>query len=736
MKKKLTSLYFRKMNKENFDPDPDWNYYNRDKSHNSSFYGKTPGVCTNTKMELCQILRTTNENEKQGFRNLSVRNQRSKNYWGSPSKILLGGCESENHGEPSQGNAGNCEGQNVEDEATAMDFCSELPVQGGFENNLVQGSEGLDKRRRKNRKRKKRKKAGNLSRYSEREIQREIERNQKVLNEKVRIENLKSCLGNPWDEVSFDEKKKFALHFYYTHLQEHSGECSRIKGPSRDHAAGLVGVSSRTIGQWALDFETTTYIQESKRGRHSKTKTPINDELFCYEFKAHVKENTRKRGEANLTAAELVKWVNARLNLEGQDCYSERTVVNWLHATGFKVTESRKGIYFDGHERPDVVEDRARFIKEYEEYYKEAVKIDPTTLETIDKDMKYLLISQDEKIHHSNDVQARHWDDGHMNFPPAKSQGRTVMTSDFVDPIGGFVQYSDEVWSGMIDSEDVQNQIMANGGGWKGECRARRAGKILDVRVDGYYDSTSCTPDFVKAVKISKANYPLLTPVINTDWSPIHGSYGSDALNAAKMNVGIGGKQPIMKDGYFTNAEGIKVSQSMVFKEGPHRGKAKGLKQVCIERFGAESIKGKRQDDLVKLLEKEPDFQNQKPLIVEACEAAGGKVLFGTKFHPELMTIENVYRDISAFMKRRNIVGSSVGYVERICDSYGSVDIKNIRKYFLSVLKFMSLYKSGETGDSVFLAMTKQRKKHREGLVFGQVDHSKKSYKRKRNFSI
>ena len=139
---------------------------------------------------------------------------------------------------------------------------------------------------------------------------------------------------------------------------------------------------------------------------------------------------------------------------------------------------------------------------------------------------------------------------------------------------------------------------------------------------------------------------------------------------------------------------------------------------------------------MVKLLEKEPDFQNQKPLIVEACEAAGGKVLFGTKFHPELMTIENVYRDISAFMKRRNIVGSSVGYVERICDSYGSVDIKNIRKYFLSVLKFMSLYKSGETGDSVFLAMTKQRKKHREGLVFGQVDHSKKSYKRKRNFSI
>ena len=27
------------------------------------------------------------------------------------------------------------------------------------------------------------------------------------------------------------------------------------------------------------------------------------------------------------------------------------TVVNWLHILGFKVTETKKGVYFDGHER-------------------------------------------------------------------------------------------------------------------------------------------------------------------------------------------------------------------------------------------------------------------------------------------------------------------------------------------------------------------------------------------------
>ena len=36
----------------------------------------------------------------------------------------------------------------------------------------------------------------------------------------------------------------------------------------------------------------------------------------------------------------------------------------------------------------------------------------------------------------------------------------------------------------------------------------------------------------------------------------------------------------------------------MVFQEGPDKGKAKGLRQVCTERFGPEAVKGKLQDGL------------------------------------------------------------------------------------------------------------------------------------------
>lgn len=50
--------------------------------------------------------------------------------------------------------------------------------------------------------------------------------------------------------------------------------------------------------------------------------------------------------------------------------------------------------------RPDVILDRERFIEEFETYYKDAVKIDPETLEIKDLDKPFILLSQDEKIHH------------------------------------------------------------------------------------------------------------------------------------------------------------------------------------------------------------------------------------------------------------------------------------------------------------------------------------------------
>ena len=46
----------------------------------------------------------------------------------------------------------------------------------------------------------------------------------------------------------------------------------------------------------------------------------------------------------------------------------EHTAVNWLKKLGYECKDVRKGIYIDGHKRPDVVEYRAKFLAKMEEY--------------------------------------------------------------------------------------------------------------------------------------------------------------------------------------------------------------------------------------------------------------------------------------------------------------------------------------------------------------------------------
>ena len=73
------------------------------------------------------------------------------------------------------------------------------------------------------------------------------------------------------------------------------------------------------------------------------------------------------------------------------------------------------------------------------------------------------------------------------------------MTSDFVTVLDGFVQYHDGPWEELKKNEDIKAEIKK-----LGEDRARRAGSILDVSKDGYYNADKCTADFVKVRRRKK----------------------------------------------------------------------------------------------------------------------------------------------------------------------------------------------------------------------------------------
>jgi hypothetical protein len=185
--------------------DPDYSFFSRDKSHNISFYKQTPGVCTSSKQELNLLLRTTEHPDTVSDHGKSEENLEPRQpdpYWTAPSNILR------------QEILENNLTRAVEPLDVVMQHVPDR--HGDFELDEVKML------KRKNPKKKTKvggKKAKNLSKYSQREQAREIARNSKKLSDKIQIENLKRILGNPWDGVCFDEKKKFGLHFYYSRLQ-------------------------------------------------------------------------------------------------------------------------------------------------------------------------------------------------------------------------------------------------------------------------------------------------------------------------------------------------------------------------------------------------------------------------------------------------------------------------------------------------------------------------------------
>lgn len=62
----------------------------------------------------------------------------------------------------------------------------------------------------------------------------------------------------------------------------------------------------------------------------------------------------------------LRRYVNECLfpELEIEDTIGVTTATAWLKKLGYRLRRYQKGIYYDGHERPDVVQKRNEFIKD------------------------------------------------------------------------------------------------------------------------------------------------------------------------------------------------------------------------------------------------------------------------------------------------------------------------------------------------------------------------------------
>jgi hypothetical protein len=392
------------------------------------------------------------------------------------------------------------------------------------------------------------------------------------------------------------------------------------------------------------------------------------------------------------------------------------TATRWLNILGYSFQQHRQGIYYDGHERDDVIQYRKKFLEEMFEHEKYMSKYEGEAMNRIYPNLpegkkERILVTHDECIFYSNDGKRGVWAKNGELPLRKKGNGRSIMVSEFLTEVDGRLR---------LQPDDVMKHPNI-----PKEARCYlKPGK----NQEGYWTAEHLLEQIeYKAIPIFETLYPNCIAVFAFDNSSNHAVFRKDALVASRMNLKPGGKQPIMRDTYFGPD---RQPQSMVFPathpDEKLRGQPKGIKQVLIERgkwppegliLECKDCKEKIQDEsrisccARQVLSLEPDFLAQRGAIEELIKKAGHECIFYPKFHCELNFIER-YWGASKRHARENCDYSWNGLQQMVPKSLDQVPLVMIRKFARKCWRYMDAYRKGISGKLAEYAV-KKYKSHR-----------------------
>ena len=530
-------------------------------------------------------------------------------------------------------------------------------------------------------------------------------------------------------------------------------ECSHVVAIGR----GKGSFVERCLLQWVRSWQQSGVVERSRRGRHSKVVSWLEDERVAMKVREWIKmkgeevtsqtfaaafANVLKELEDAEEVENLVGETFKELQKEEEDMREKRvsrkvsiqarTAREWLNRMGYRWKSVSKGVYVDGHERDDVVEYRKWFVKEWfdmqphvrewEEIYGENGVV--TGLKQKEKERKMggkygdgreiIFVTHDESTFSANDGRRSAWMAEGESILRPKGRGRGIMASEFLTGAGR-LRVRDEVNDEELKREGLKRDATVYfeygdkaEGWWKGEDVVKQ---VLDMAI----------PVFEKEFgRECRACFMF-------DNSTNHGVFANDALVAQRMNWNSGGKQPVMRDGWIRGDENgsVMVRQVMyeeVEEDGQRKRVPKGMKRILEEKglvrdglkmecrkqwtdekgqkharrgclVGVEDCCGRR------LMELQPDFREQKGMVEEEVTRRGHLVIFYPKFHCELNWIEYFWGD----GKRRTRERCDYGLRRTVPEVLESTEEVRILRWFRKSERIVGAYRDGLTyGSSEF----------------------------------
>ena len=213
---------------------------------------------------------------------------------------------------------------------------------------------------------------------------------------------------------------------------------------------------ARSVRKWILDFVRTGTLP-----LHSycyDRKTVLEEEGILQEIQEQLKEKAKgcfiKAGDVcEIVAGEKVQSMITQLGIH-KPSISLATAHRWLSRLNWRYGQKKNGMYFDGHERVDVVAYRQAFVLRWAEYETRFQLWDENgnPLPTRSDSRPLVLITHDESVFFQNDERKSRW--GHQDGQPTpipKGEEQSLMVSDFLSP----------EWGCLCDSDRCVNHIIS-----------------------------------------------------------------------------------------------------------------------------------------------------------------------------------------------------------------------------------------------------------------------------------
>jgi len=380
---------------------------------------------------------------------------------------------------------------------------------------------------------------------------------------------------------------------------------------------------ARLIRSWAIQWLNNGMIISSKCGCHAKIRSLLLNE----DLKLQVNEYLRIH-KFKLNVADFVKFVEDEvipaLGIEEKTSISYSTARKWLHILGWEYKDHSKNIYFDGHEREDVVADRHRFLEQWAELRKRMATYEGENLNQIILPIlphgvpEIVPVTHDESVFYANDDVVKAWGPADESRLRRKSQGLSIHVSDFLCESIGRLQLSEE--------DCATNNLLPDGERlvYTEACVTMYPG----TNRDGWWTNK----DVVKQVKeraipIFEYTHPGKVALFMFDNSCNHNAFADDALMVSRMNMKDGGKQPLLRNGImpdgsphamtFTDVNGV-VKPKGIRRVLEERGLwIPGLKRKCHACTQHDPDPNKLDCCATRILSVQPDFASQKMHIQE-----------------------------------------------------------------------------------------------------------------------